>query len=434
MSRNRNRSPKQVTQGLTHDGFSNSFAGLGVNSGQDNLISQSGYVPNIITRNRTILENMYRGSTIAAVAVDIIPEDMTKNGIVLKNRDTFEHKETLLEGLTDLKIWDSLNDCLKWARLYGGSVGYILIDGQDPESELDYSTITLGQFKGILPLDKWQVSVQQNELITDLCPQYGLPMYYNIFSNGNSGNSFKVHHSRMLRFTGIDLPYMQKLAENSWGESVIERLWDRLIAYDSVFTAAAQLVYRANIRTLSVEGLRDIMSSNGNALNGLKRMVSEMKQMQANEGISIIDARDKFETLEYNFSGLSDMMDAFVEQIACALQIPLTRLLGQSPAGFSTGDSDIKNYASTILKEQETKLRTPVKTILELLSRSLLDKELPLNSSFSFVSLIEDNNKEKTEIEKIKMDMLFTALDKGIISLDEARTQYNLFNGIENTE
>ncbi|MDI5448925.1 hypothetical protein MJL27_26670, partial [Salmonella enterica subsp. enterica serovar Anatum] len=41
--------------------------------------------------------------------------------------------------------------------------------------------------------------------------------------------------------------------ENEWGMSVVERIWDRLTAFDSATVGAAQLVYKAHLRTYKVE-------------------------------------------------------------------------------------------------------------------------------------------------------------------------------------
>jgi hypothetical protein len=63
-----------------------------------------------------------------------------------------------------------------------------------------------------------------------------------------------VHYSRCFRYTGVDLPYWQKIAENMWGMSIYERLWDRLTAFDSTTQGIAQLVYRAHLRVYSKTG------------------------------------------------------------------------------------------------------------------------------------------------------------------------------------
>ncbi|MFX8211283.1 phage portal protein, partial [Acinetobacter baumannii] len=76
-------------------------------------------------------------------------------------------------------------------------------------------------------------------------------------------------YSRVIRLEGDDLPYYQRIAENGWGLSVLEPLWDRLIAFDSASVGAGQLVYKAHLRTYSVDGLRNIIAAGGDALKGL---------------------------------------------------------------------------------------------------------------------------------------------------------------------
>jgi hypothetical protein len=45
--------------------------------------------------------------------------------------------------------------------------------------------------------------------------------------------AWTVHHSRLIRMDGVKLPYQQKITENEWGMSIVERIFDRLTSYDS---------------------------------------------------------------------------------------------------------------------------------------------------------------------------------------------------------
>ena len=63
----------------TTDSFQNLSAKIGINA--DNLSAGGTYGFNPITRQRTLLEWIHRGSWIAGLAVDIIPDDMTRNGV-----------------------------------------------------------------------------------------------------------------------------------------------------------------------------------------------------------------------------------------------------------------------------------------------------------------------------------------------------------------
>src|ERR1039457_296404 len=140
----------------------------------------------------------------------------------------------------------------------------------------------------------------------------------------------KIHYSRVLRLEGISLPYNQRLQENLWGISVIERLYDRMVMFDSATTGAAQLLYKSYIRTYAIENLREIIAAGGKAMDGLLAMVNFMRQTQGQEGITLIDSKDEFKVNTSNaFTGIGDALVHFGEQLAGALQIPLVRLFGQ---------------------------------------------------------------------------------------------------------
>ena len=79
--------------------------------------------------------------------------------------------------------------------------------------------------------------------------------------------------------------------ENMWGISVVERLYDRLIAFDSATNGAAQLVYKSYIRTLKISKLREIIATGGMQVNQLQQYVEMMRRYQGIEGITLIDRK-----------------------------------------------------------------------------------------------------------------------------------------------
>src|ERR1700732_367897 len=66
----------------TLDSLQNFTAALGY--GTDTLLSQGTYGFNPITRVRTLLEWIHRGSWLGGVAIDLVADDMTRAGIELK--------------------------------------------------------------------------------------------------------------------------------------------------------------------------------------------------------------------------------------------------------------------------------------------------------------------------------------------------------------
>lgn len=394
-SRNRNRnsasagaSAADVQKRFMKDSFTNFATALGV--GTNNASSVSGYSLNPKTRNRAELEYAYRGSWIVGQAVDCPAEDMCREGIELSSNLDQDVQSAVHEEFDNLLIWQRLSECLKWGRLYGGACGYFCIDGADPEQPLNIDAIGRGKFRGILPLDRWQINPVVTQPIMELGPDYGKPEYYDMIidQTGVAGTFQRIHHSRVVRFIGNEMPFQQRLAEMGWGLSVIERLWDRLIAFDSATQGAAQLIHKAHLRIMKVDGLSTIIAAGGQAMQGLLAQIANMRLTQSLEGITLIDKADEFETASYSFSGLDSVISQLGQQISGALQIPLVRLFGQSPAGLnSTGESDLRTYYDNLSKQQELHLRIAVRKTLELACQSLLGKRLPNTTQFRFKPL-----------------------------------------------
>lgn len=72
----------------------------------------------------------------------------------------------------------------------------------------------------------------------------------------------------------------------------------------------------------------------GKPFEALVKQMELVRQYQTNEGMSLFDSEDGFETHSYSFAGLSDLLSEFKEDIAGAVGIPLVRLFRQSPKGF----------------------------------------------------------------------------------------------------
>jgi uncharacterized protein len=428
----------QPTQRTT-DSFTNFQARLGW--GADNQSSASQYTLTYQSRNRVWLEAAYRGSWIVRAAVDAIPEDMTRKGIQMSGLAPTD--VTKLEtSLTRLAIWDQLCDTGKWAQLYGGAIAVMLIDGQDMSTPLRMETIGKDQFKGLFVLDRWMVAPPTGEIVTEFGPDMGMPKYYNVMTASAGLPSGKIHYSRVLRMDGEALPFYQRISENGWGLSILEPMWDRLIAFDSASVGTGQLVYKAHLRVMQVEKLREIIAAGGPALAGLKAQIEFTRLSQTNEGMTVMDATDKFDTHQYSFSGLSDVLVQFAMQLSGATGIPLTRLFGQSPAGLgSTGDGEMKQYHEKVNTRQERKLRNPLHGLLDVMSRSELGQPLPEDFAFMFRPLQEMSAAEKAEIGNKTVDSVTKAVDADLIPRSQGMRELKatvrdtgLFGGISNEQ
>ncbi len=398
------------------DSFQNLQARVGQGAGS--IADGGGYVlSNLMTRRPRELEYMYRGSWIVGVAVDAVADDMTRAGVDFGSAVDPVVTGEVNGAMDDLQFWQSVGDVIRWSRLYGGAIGIMLIDGQDTATPLRIDTVGEDSFKGILPIGRWELMPTVNDLVTDFGPELGKPKHYMIGPNAPALQNRKVHHTRVIRMDGVRLPYFQRQAEQGWGLSIVERMFDRLTAFDSATTGAAQLVYKAYLRTVKVEGLRQILAAGGAAEEALAKNVEAIRRFQSSEGLTLIDAKDEFETHAYAFAGLDDVLLQFGQQLAGATGIPLVRLFGQSPAGLNaTGESDIRLYYDGINAQQKRSLRVPVSRLLDVLYRSTTGRPPPDAFGYEFNPLWQLSETEKSTIAKEVSDAVGQAFDDGIIT------------------
>lgn len=399
---------------VTVDSFTNFAQNYGI--GADNALSTASYGFNPITRNRTLLEFIHRGSWLGGVAVDVVANDMTRGGIEIQGKINPKGMETIEETVRTLNIFQSVNSLIRWDRLYGGAVAVFLVEGQRLDTPLRLETVGKGQFKGLHVLDRWMLQPSLNQLVTEYGPDLGMPKFYDVIGDAPALRGQRIHHTRVIRREGVLLPYWQRLTENLWGTSILERLYDRMVAFDSATTGAAQLVYKAYIRTYKIKGLRELVGAGGKVASLVYSYVDFMRKFQGSEGITLMDADDEFEGHSTTaFSGLDSALTHFAQQLAGALQIPLVRLFGMSPSGFSTGDTDLQMYYDTILQQQNDTLLVPMTRVYRAIAASEGVK-LPDGFKLEFRSLWQLDEKEKSDIATSVTGAIIQANEAGLIS------------------
>lgn len=427
---------------MTQDSYTNFMTRVGVNAG--NLSSGGTYGFNPITRNRIRVEWCYRGSWVCGTVVDCIAEDMTREGVTITSSDKpTTNTELEHETIEPTGTWPALLDTAKWGRLYGGSGGLIMIEGQDVSTPFDPRTVGRDQYKGIFPLDRWSLWPSLDNLIKDFGPTLGKPVFYDVRPDYGTGLPFmRVHHSRLIRMGGVKLPYWQAITENLWDQSVIERLWDRLIAFDSTTQGAAQLVYKAHLRTMKVKDLRKLIALGGEMTDALLKQIEFIRWSQSSEGMTLLDATDEFEIHPYSFEGLDDLLLQFGQQLSGASQIPLVRLFGQAPAGLnSTGESDLRTYYDNIKRQQVVQLRQPLRIVYHAAYRSQFGRDPPKDFWVDFKTLWLLSEEDKATIGTAMTTSALSAYEKGVTSrsttLKELKEQSKItgqFSNIDDEE
>lgn len=414
----------------TMDAFQNQMARLGF--GQPNLNEGADYPLTRMSQNYNLFTSLYRSSWIVRKIVDVFPSDMVKNWIKFNSSLDPEKISKINSVIRKTKTKEKIKEGLRWARLYGGAAGLILIDGDEDLSEpLDYDAIMLDDYKGLLIFDRWNGIYPDIELEDDISDEeYGYPKYYSIsLSEANSNlmlsynkqDLVKVHHSRIVRFNGRDLPLWERQAEMFWGESEIEIVFEELKKRDNTSANIASLIFLANIRVLKMNDLGQLLgASTQKAQENLYKVLQAQNQLMSNMGIYVMDKDDDFGTEQYSFGGLNDIYESFMLDIAGACEMPVTKLFGREPAGFnSTGESDLTQYYDTLEEKQETYLQPIIDKLLPIIFMSTLGA-IPEDLDWEFNPCMNVNSKDLADLAQSMASPIFEAFNAGLITKEIA--------------
>lgn len=400
----------------TKDTLTNSIARLG--AGTTNVSEATGYVNTRLTQNYTLINDLYRSHWVVRKIIDSVPEDMVKNWINITTQLEPEQLKRLDRLQRNTRVKRDILKALKWGRLYGGAGAVVIIEGHEDilHEALDYDYILPGSFKGLLVGDRWTGLFPSAEVIDDITsPEFGLPKYYEWTLE--TGKAMRVHHTRVLRFTGRELPLLERYAEIGWGSSEIEIIFDELKKRDNASGNISYLLFLANLRILKMSDLGETLAiGDEESQTDLYNTVSRLNQMMTSMGIYVMDREDNFETHQYSFSGINEVYESFMLDLSGAADMPVTKLFGRSPAGFNaTGESDMKNYYDMISQKQVSQLDPALDKLLPVMCISELGF-IPDDLDYKYNPIMEPSEDELANIVDKKTNAIINVFNAGLIS------------------
>lgn len=407
---------------LTADAFSNPLFRLGY--GSQSPLEATEYPLTRMTGNYALLNSLYRGNWIVQNVVEIIPDDMCRKWFTVSGAVDPGDLRRLERAQTGAALRDSVNEGLRWGRLYGGAAGLIMIRGQEGmlDRPLDLESILPGTFQGLYVLDRWCGITPEMSLVYDGRGRM-VPEYYSITGEGGITVA-RVHHSRVVRFLGRELPYLERMAELYWGESEVEALYQDVVKHNNVSANMAALTFRANVDTMEVQNLDQLFSlTSGEMQRRFWNTMQAQSVVQSNFGMRLVNKGDQIKNTQYTFTGLREVHEAMCLDLSGASRIPMTKLFGRSPAGMNaTGESDSKNYLDYIDTLRESQLRPILQQLLPVLAMSAWG-EVPEGLDVAFPPLWTPKADEVAKIARDKAETIITAFQSGLVRADTAQKE-----------
>lgn len=420
--RNKNQQPNTASSNAAvaaQDAFSNPLFRLGF--GSQSPLEATEYPLTRMTDNYALLNSLYRDNWVVQNVVGLVVDDMLREWYTLQGVSP-KAMEMLLQEERRTNLRARLNEGLRWGRLYGGAAGLIMIKGQEDmlSEPLDPETIYPGSFQGLYILDRWQGVVPGMKLVFEGGEPN--PLYYSI-TDAKGHTVTKVHHSRIVRFTGRDLPYLERVAELYWGESEVEALYKDVVAHDNVSANMAALTFQANINTMEVKSLDQLLSMSSPAVQRrFWDVIQAQSVIRSNFGLQLVEQGSKLTNTQYSFAGLQDVYESMCLNLCGASHYPMTKLFGRSPAGMNaTGESDLKNYYDYVDSLRESKLRPVLEKLLPVLCMSVWGA-VP-EYKITFPPLWTPTASEVAAIAKTKAEAIVAGYQAGLLNVDTAQKE-----------
>lgn len=366
------------------------------------------------------LEALFHGDPFAAQICSAVPEEGLRKGYAVALGDA-DADARLAARLAALGANALLAEAWTWGRCYGGAMLWVgADDGQRPELPLDPARIKSVPFLTVLSKreltpERWGTDPAS--------PYLGLPeVYYIQRVGGAEVQTARVHASRLIRFDGVLTARHLRAANQGWAYSELQRVLTVLTQFNGAFAAVGTLLQDSSQGVFSLKGLMDLVTADKEDV-----VRKRMRLMELTRGPGrpiMIDAdTEKFERVEVGaLSGVAQIADKFMLLLAGAARIPVTILMGQSPAGLNaTGDSDIRWFYDRVASMQKNMLQSRIERLVRLLC---LAQDGPTGGrlppiSVEFASLYQMTPGEEADLRSKQATTDVAYIDKGVLTAEE---------------
>jgi phage-related protein (TIGR01555 family) len=252
----------------------------------------------------------------------------------------------------------------------------------------------------------------------------GEPSHWEVRNfQGMTTTTFVVHESRLVFFGGAQTTARTK-RERQWCDlSVLQDKTSILRDIDLVWQRVGRGVAESQVSVLKMKNLDQVMGYSEELTTNRARIVDIDKAMGRT---IVLDAElEDYEIISApNLAGMSEVLQQALQRMSSASRMPVTILLGQSPGGLNaTGESDARAWYDQVESYQRDVLAGALAHIMSLIAAQ--EPELKFGDGdtihVEFAPLWEATDKEKAEIDKLRIEATLALLAAGVISIEEAR-------------
>jgi phage-related protein (TIGR01555 family) len=418
--------PKQLTRG---DDWYNATTGLGV-SAYDQSIETTYNLGVDLTRRPTLIRRLLRSNSLCRKVVNKQVAGAWSTGVTYSATgvDGNDLTPDLLAELSRLEVESKIKKARALGRAFGGAVLLMSVDdGLAPSQPLNLARVR--RLLYLRPIVRHDVA--SVELDTSGGARDGEPKYYTIALAG--ATQIKVHHSRVVRFEGLDVDRQTRQSLGGWTDSVLQPCYGAIRDYSSGIQSLSSQLQSATQTVYTIKGLHEqILAGNRQFVQD---WIASVELCRSNLRAVILDADG--EKLDFASRPLGDSVKVAQElqySVAAACDMPIVELFGTPPSGLSSDDMSATRrfYDRIEVEEQQGEQGVALTTILEVITSQTLSATLNgAVVAYEWPSLYSPTALERAQINSTRAATLATLVDAGIVTPAEVRSAAGTIERLE---
>lgn len=398
---------------LKEDGYVDIAKKIGTGKNGGN----SGFVLDLA--DDALIASLYVGNGLTKRIIDLLCDDMTRQWITVPE-DTDGH---LLKYLKKLKAKTEFKGALRSAKLFGGSIIFMVIDdGGEPNDPVNVNNIK--SVKKLKFFSRKYVTIDILNYYKDpLSENFGEPEYFTVNVNGQLKT---IHESRCLVFKGEYYPQDEMMVkvsyEKYWGLSILQSLHELLQDYGLAQQALLRLLTKSNVDVLKIKNLFQLLSNK----DGQKKLDARAQIFDLAKSVSttlLLDIDEAYETVAQALTGVAETFSKVESSVAGMTGIPGNLLFGTPTKGLnSTGDNEVRLHYDRIKSDQEEEMSPQLDKLISYIKMakdSKLDATEDYCHEFNSLWQMTDAEKVTMRYQQAQTDEIY--INTGVYDPNEVR-------------
>ena len=376
-----------------------------------------------------MLANISQEALIRA-GVETIADEMTRKFVEYTYDDDdgedSEKKDDLITKMeaqaAKYKLVETANKAFVMDGLFGGCLIYIdmgnLTDDEKEEPLIfDRKTFKKGSFRGFKVIEPINCYPGWYNTTDPTSSEYFKPKYWYILGK-------KYHASRFIYIALNEAPLLLKPAYNFFGIPRAQLALDYVAQFVANRESAQELLNKFSL-TCWKTNMAQVLQ--GASTSDLVKRAKLFNRMKHNSGVMLLD-KESEDMVQLNtpLGGVRDIVEMSLNLLTAVWRIPKIKYLGEGESGLNASSKEqMRSFYDFILSQKEKGVTQMMETVLKIFQLNL---GLDINEAlgFKFPSLVEMDETDRANLNKMQADRDNIYLTNGVLSQEEVRQRLSM--------